>query len=520
MHTYAELLALEDPSGLSNEEVMDALATLIDESADREDPLGTDRALAWFELFDGRDFDDEQRATFDYFWANGWANRQRDRNKDRTAAWEWDHAELGNQLFRLRRAHQNPAFAKLNIARRCQILTNIANQLNTSGRFVEALEFWTEALSLIPRFWMARGNRGQGLIRYAQSLYDPGHHEVFLVFGHDDLSQAILDAEEFNPENQPYAKEWFSGQLQRLRARVPIEEIRAGQQLDGYSLGRSKAERAYRNWCLRHRLFLNPLNDLGSHSVAARDVFTLPSFTLPIGEPPVLAGFFNQMKQEFASARWLYYEGVTADRPHFSDKEVLLYNTLDYPSYSLAVEKMKLAFRSAYSLFDKIAFFLNSYLSLGIKPTAVSFARVWREKDGGPVRDVFERAENWPWRGLYWLSKDLFLPEFREVIAPDMRALKVTRDHLEHKYLKVHEMLFPSAANDPSSKLFRDTLAFSVGRSDMEQKTLRVLKLGRAALIYLSLGMHREEERRDAEKPADTLKGGMGFATWDDRWKM
>lgn len=520
MSTYADLIALEDPSDLSDDQALDALATLIDEAADRNDASGTDKALAWFELLDTRDFSDERRATFDYFWANAWANRQNDRDQDPAAAWEWDHPELGAQLFRLRRAYQSPGFPKLDIVRRCQILTNLGNQLNTSGRFVEAQEYWSEALALIPRFWMARGNRGQGLIRYAQALYDVGHHQVFLVFGHDDLAQAIRAAGRFNPENQPYAKAWFSGQLQNLRDYMPIEEIRKGMKLDGHSLGRSKAERTYRSWCLHRRLFLNPLNDLGVYSVAARDVFTLPSFTLPLGEHPVLAGFFNQMKQEFASARWLYYEGVSTHRPHFSDKEVLIYNTLDYPSYSLGVEKVKLAYRSAYSLFDKIAFFLNSYLNLGIKPTAVSFARVWREKDTGPVRAVFERAANWPWRGLYWLSKDLFLPDFREVIEPDMRALKVTRDHMEHKYLKVHEMLSARPADDPASKLFIDTLAFSVGRDDLERKTLRVLKLARAALIYLSLGMHREEERRETDGQVNRLRASGGFDTWDDRWKF
>jgi LA2681-like HEPN len=41
-----------------------------------------------------------------------------------------------------------------------------------------------------------------------------------------------------------------------------------------------------------------------------------------------------------------------------------LYNTLDYPTYSVAIEKVKAAYRLAYSLFDKIAFFLNAYLDL------------------------------------------------------------------------------------------------------------------------------------------------------------
>ena len=56
-----------------------------------------------------------------------------------------------------------------------------------------------------------------------------------------------------------------------------------------------------------------------------------------------------------------------------------MFNTLDYPSYSLAVERMKAAFRMAYSLFDKIAYFLNEYLRLGIPERNVSFRTLWYE---------------------------------------------------------------------------------------------------------------------------------------------
>src|SRR3546814_9470374 len=74
---------------------------------------------------------------------------------------------------------------------------------------------------------------------------------------------------------------------------------------------RSKAERAYRRWCLERRLFVNPLNDLGAHPLAAFDDFVLPPLSERFGDresavtPPAVIGFFNQMKQEYASARFM-----------------------------------------------------------------------------------------------------------------------------------------------------------------------------------------------------------------------
>jgi hypothetical protein len=208
--------------------------------------------------------------------------------------------------------------------------------------------------------------------------------------------------------------------------------------------------RRYRHWCLQNRLFLNPLNDLGAHSIAGGDVLTLPDFVTAIDEPPTLIGFFNQMKQEFASARWLYYEGVHAHDPHLSDRDVLLFNTLDYPSYGLAV--------------------------------------------------------------------DLVEKDFEDVMEPDAEALYKIRNHLEHKYLKVQEILIPRTPDTKSSSLWVDRLAYSVQREVFEAKTLRLLRLARAALIYSSLGMHCEEIRRRKNK-GKTMTAPMILDIWDDEWK-
>ena len=72
----------------------------------------------------------------------------------------------------------------------------------------------------------------------------------------------------------------------------------------------------------------------------------MPSLTVSIAEGayvPGVIGFFNQMKQEFVSARFLYTRDRNFKGTHFSDRRVLLYNTLDYPAYSFATEKMRAA---------------------------------------------------------------------------------------------------------------------------------------------------------------------------------
>jgi hypothetical protein len=102
------------------------------------------------------------------------------------------------------------------------------------------------------------------------------------------------------------------------------------QRLDQGELGRSQTERAYRQWCLDERLFLCPLNDLGSHLAAVADDLMLPGITEGFDErpgdysPPPIIGFFNQMKQGYASARYLLFEEMSSTCVHLSDRGVVL----------------------------------------------------------------------------------------------------------------------------------------------------------------------------------------------------
>jgi hypothetical protein len=127
--------------------------------------------------------------------------------------------------------------------------------------------------------------------------------------------------------------------------------------------------------------------------------------------------------------------------------------------------------------------------------------------------------EDWALRGLYWLAKDLYDDGFRDVTEPDAQALYKIRNHLEHSYLKIHEMLVPPPT-DPKSPgaWWIDQLAYSVQRQEFEAKTVRLLKLARAALTYLSLAMHCEERRRAAQK-GEVRSMPMTLDFWEDDWK-
>jgi len=437
--------------------------------------------------------DDARASLVRYARSNAWAALRHIRRTPQNV-WSWAQPELVQQIYWLRASIQHPGHTQLPRHNRAQIRCNLGNALSGAGRFVDALSEWRMALTEQPNLGMAHGNMGEGLVTYAHTLYDEGHAAMFLQHAQRELHAAQAGGIGRDGATYAAALDHFASIWQFVDAKLRALGV-AECELVEYSLGRSKRERAYREWALGLRLFLNPLNDLLTDSVAAQDVLMLPSHQVGSAGITFLA-FYNQLKQEYAFARWNLFEGTRHQPLHPADRRLSLAFNADYALYSMSVEQVKIAYRCAYSLFDKIAYFINDYWKLGIPERSVSFRSVWVESTKGnappPVRTVLESSENLPLRGLFWLSKDLFDAKMKDVALPEARDLDALRNHLEHKNVKVVDSLaFYGTPTEP----FVDRLAHQIVREDLEQKTLRLLQLARAALIYLSLAMEVEERR-------------------------
>jgi hypothetical protein len=517
--TLSELMSVKSVCGMNAVGALRVTGMLVDLAADSKNEAGLRHAIILLEEFVKQGSPEIPRGIAQYFLGNAWAALRILLRAERPESWDWEQEEFEKEIVALRTARQATVRPDFPRELSCCIFTNLGNALSHIGRFIEAIECWDNALNIAPHFAMAQGNKGFFLFYYAGALNDDGHRAVFARFAQEYLERAL------NGELDQAAREGFKALLARLqkitKSRGPVPR----SFMDKYSLGRTREEKAYRKWCLGNRLFLNPLNDLGEYTIAARDVLTLPSVVVKRGEGPYYHGFFNQMKQEFVSARYLLYSGSRTTTPHFSDKDVFLTNTMDYPAWCLAVEHQKLAFRSAYSILDKISFFLNHYLGLGIPEKRVSFRGLWynkQERKQG-IRSEFASRRDWPLRGLYWLSKDLFEDQvgFRTSLDLDAQNLAEIRNHLEHKYLKLHGSCWsgPPDSSSPILMGLSDSLAYSLRREEFGRNAMKVLRLARAALIYLSLSVHREERLRTSARDPNARIAPILLDTWEDNWK-
>jgi tetratricopeptide (TPR) repeat protein len=501
-------------AGIDDESALERIGQIIDRSGD----------LGWLEGLECgvtrccelRERTDSERisAISLYFESNALEDLRRLR-RSYEELWDWEQPGYEEIIALLRRADRLAEHASVEVARRAQIATNLANALSHVGRTVEAIVYWNKAIQLNPPFPMARGNRGFGLYHYGQRTHDLGHQFLLLRHAYADLKEAV------NSSLHPEVKRRFSVLADKIEEFFGVKRLTRDFDLSAHSLGKSDEEIAYRRWALQKYLFLNPLNDLGPNTISTADTLMLPGIVVPLSEGPYYPGFFNQMKQEFVSARYLYFTGISSSEPHFSDRGVKMTNTLDYPSYSLAVEQVKAAFHIAYSLFDKVAYFLNYYLCLGIPENYVTFRTLWYhgEKKERGIREELINLRNIPLQALFWVSKDLYerKPGFEEALEPDAQEVAAIRNYMEHKYLKIHEFGRPMKPGSAAERALADTLAYSVGRDEFERKALRMLVLTRATLIYLTQVVYLEEHRRRGGLRGPIVP--MELDSYEDEWK-
>jgi tetratricopeptide (TPR) repeat protein len=466
------------------------LASAVDHASDLADEEGLQLAAAAIEAVQGSDVTPSTAATLHYFHANAWAALRHLRHRDLAAAWTWESAEHEREILSLRRAIAHPGFTELGRAMRCRVYTNLANVLDNIGRFINAIEYYDRALNLDPDFGMALGNKGMCMMVYAREHFEPGHRHIFVGSAERLLEKALgcfLEA--------PDAREGFARHLEIARRTYAGHSCASSDTLHRHKLGTTPQEEGFRSWCLRHRLFVNPLNDLGPVAIAGWDYLILPTMTVLAKHGTGFHGLYNQLKQEYAAARWLYYEATELPAPVFVDRQLNLLDTRDHSAFGIKIEKLKLAMRAGHSLFDKLATFVDHYLGLG--SGRAHFRWFWYK--GGDkkqrLRSEFAGRQNLALRALFWLSKDL--ADSREhddhvvSLEPDAREIANIRNHLEHGYVKVHsstDIWLPNAEHVPP-----DPLAYRITEADLQAKTLRVLKMARSALIYLCLAVHREE---------------------------
>lgn len=402
-----------------------------------------------------------------------------------------------------------------------QVLTNYGNLLKKCGRFVSAIDSYQRAIRIYPLHAMSHGVLGLLYHSYGSVALSHEDKAYFYKSAYDHL-HAALNLQD--PNVYPDAEEAFR-KCHDLYSDNILGRIHYATDAIKTVRYKTKAEREYRSWVLQNGLFLNELSDLTDvHDWMAEDNLHIGKI-IDNGEyPPACYGMFNQIKQEYTYARYLLHEALKLrDRstPHYADRKVFVVNTLDYPCYGLRIEHLKTAFLTLYSLFDRIAFLLNEYFRIGIKPDDVSFENIWKDHIGNLQRNGYEFAnplcieDNQGIYALHWIHYDMTCQS--STSNPHLPRMMKLRHALIHRYTKAIDAAIVDLKQIEKAQI--DTSAFYVTNEELESYTLELMKIIREAIMYTLFSIQIEEVKRK-EDIHDAQIIECTLDTYADRWKL
>ena len=361
--------------------------------------------------------------------------------------------------------------------------TNLGNAFRTLHRYIAAIDCFQNALLINNGFAMASLNLSFLLFYYAPFQIKPYeqnyyHHACYYYYEQAKECKTNLESQNYLDDltncismfDTSYVEKYLSKPLN-----LPLFNVQDYTELE------------YRNYLLTFRLFLDPCLDILSDSCFAVDSINLPFDKSPNTQEKEFIGLFNQIKQEYNFARYLWYKVSTDDtNEHYADKELDLIDTGDFADYSLQEILMRTAFKTAYSLFDRIGFFINEYFQVGLKNTKVSFKNVWKkelcDRNGQvyfivPNPIIHTHSDNPLIQAMFWLQKDFFENKKINVTTPHAERIFQMRNDMEHNCLRT------------GVQVYNVNFTKYTSNGKIEDNTYRLLRLARELIIYLCLAV-------------------------------
>lgn len=294
---------------------------------------------------------------------------------------------------------------------------NLANTLDTSGRWAEAYNFYLRALEVDPTSGNAAGNIAQ-LLRY-RIEFGVGHlGHLAAVFNHYVNLAQQQQAGAANYAGQHVADQW-SG-------------LEAVDEVGHFAHGYDSDSDAYLQWVVMYRLALSPVVEGVGTDYARWDIATLePLYGGPEDlSTPEIVGEMNVLKADFLVSRRLAFDAI-AEIGGFDlsqpDTDTGYYvETFDHSLYGASYSRLILSQRSTLDVLDKTAVIANEYFSCGERPSQVNFRKFWTDASGA-LRSTITRG---PGRKFPALAlAELALDMGREGMYAQAQALRNAGTH-------------------------------------------------------------------------------------------
>lgn len=408
----------------------------------------------------------------------------------------------------------------------CHIYRIYANILDDCGRSNLAFEYYLKIMDIDKQYAWAKCDLALCFCQYSWTMtVTPGIIEIlkyvacqlfqdaFLISG----NKALKDEHKKTFEE---AFQKFISEKIRIQSKEEFDKGLINELIStGYIECKTQEEVVYRQWVHKNTLFLHPLNELKQFSNFFD--YDLLHFKSMVKEDHLTQSYlemYNEIKETFIYARYVLYDALTdnSSKPTFIDTNTFIFSENRNIKYSIKCEKLKNVMRLSYSCYDKIAFFINAYFNLGIDVNRVSMTKIWNSSKlkTNPI-DSLSRlhgpSDNRGLNGLYWNCRDINFSR-NDINEPpvqlEIEETSLMRNCLEHRHVCITNEILDDTAN---------SLVYNLTETELIEKSLRIMKCLREALICLCSAVNIEEDRRQDKYDSPEI---INVRVYDDCWKL
>ncbi|MCS5721052.1 LA2681 family HEPN domain-containing protein [Herbiconiux sp. CPCC 203407] len=384
----------------------------------------------------------------------------------------WQRREqLREGRLLLARAGRSPDIESL---LRSKALCNLGNELDSSGRWIEAYEAYQDSLAEYPNNGNAAGNLAQLLAaRIRLGRGQPAHYAA--LYNRYSRMAKSLREHTIGISNESTAESWDAlGELQGV----------------GHESHDGDPDDPYQQWVATNRLALSvAMEGLGSDSSQWDDA-GVDAALVPVDSPTPLAilAAVNVLKSEYLVARQLAYDGIVELAGNAVNDSGSYADTDDDSVYGQPAAKIVLAQRATLDVLDKIAVVANLYFDVGDAPDRVSFRAFWTERTTSELRPELPQFKPWP-------NHRATLAELAYDIHEEglYARAQLLRNAGTHRLVHVRKFTFSGPTR---------AAIVSVGEPELVAASLEALRVARAAFLYLIDFIAEDYEAAEAAEAA------------------
>ncbi|MGK7878835.1 MAG: LA2681 family HEPN domain-containing protein [Crocosphaera sp.] len=380
------------------------------------------------------------------------------------------------------------------------VITNYANLLRDSGRSIEAIDYYYDCLAIYPNHAIAMANCGSLLLKTLNlSVCD----NTKILY---EALQLMKEANQHPSELEKRGGHHLIDDYQRAFENFQeyLESLNTGgaKSLEEYMIGWQNIHTWEPSSFLKQvkddRLLLTvnprPTNCPSEY----KEDLVFKEIIVPLDENgekwfQSLAYTWNNIKEEFVTARYLYYQSQSQDNELLEISKMTSYlRSYNWDDWGLRSGFLKTSLRLGLDILDKCACFINLYLSLGHPEELVTMTNVWYKKmkhNKGMLETIEERlTTNTYLLALLNIKKDLATQnEPPHYPYP----FKTWRNHITHQRFTLF-LDSPWDSEDNTCDL-----------QEFQEAVRILLRIVKAAIIYLVGVVMVEENYQNEQRKAN-----------------